>query len=88
MSASDKERHRDRDPGHRQEREPERPDAERVFRMTHDERQTIAKALRFIDEAREELQVQQRRENREVIRELKASADTIFEVLNGLEETD
>ena len=39
-----------------------------------------------IDEARASLETQQNRNNREIIRELKASADRIFDLLNKLEE--
>lgn len=54
--------------------------------MRDDERQEIAKALRYIDEARRALQDQQNPANREIIRELRASADRIYEVINELEE--
>jgi hypothetical protein len=64
------------------------PAADRQFRITDAERQLIVKALRLIDEARLALVEQQNRENREIIRELKASADRIFDVLNELEEID
>jgi hypothetical protein len=56
--------------------------------MTDGERQQIAKLLRYIDEARRTLERQQNPDNREIIRELRASADQIFDVLNGLQETD
>lgn len=56
--------------------------------MTDDQRQQIAKCLRFIDEARRALEKQQNPENREIIRELRASADRIFELIGDLEETD
>ena len=56
--------------------------------MTDAERQEIAKCLRYIDEARRALQSQQNPVNREIIRELKASADRIFELISDLEETD
>ena len=46
------------------------------------------KCLRHIDEARHALERQQNRDNREIIRELRASADQIFDLLNDLEETD
>jgi len=59
-----------------------------VFRITDDERQQIAKCLRYIDDARRALEGQQNPENREIIRELRASADRIFELLSDLEETD
>jgi hypothetical protein len=85
MAHSGKERHRDRDL-RRREPEEEPPAIGRVFRMTDDERQDIAKSLRYIDEARRALQSQQNPLNREIIRELKASADRIFALINDLEE--
>jgi hypothetical protein len=88
MSATDKERHRDRDPGRRDGDEPSPRDADRVFRMTGEERQQVAKSLRLVDEVRLELGARHSRENREILRKLKASADRIFDVLSGLEEVD
>jgi hypothetical protein len=85
MAWSGRTRHRDRDPGYRHE-EPSPSAADRAFRINEEQRQEIATALRFIDEAREAIEAQQNRENRETIRKLKASADRIFEVVNGLEE--
>ena len=58
----------------------------RMFRIADDQRREIAKSLRYIDDARRILERQQNPDNREIIRELRASADRIFEVLNGLEE--
>jgi hypothetical protein len=87
MARSGRERHRDRDPGRRLD-ETELPSAHRVFRMTDDQRQRVAKCLRYIDEARRALESQQNPDNREIIRELKASADQIFDLLSDLEETD
>ena len=87
MGHSGRERHRDRERGRRQLDEDEPPVANRVFRMTDDERQQIAKSLRYIDEARRALESQQNPANREIIRELRASADQIFDVINDLEET-
>jgi hypothetical protein len=88
MAHSGRERHRDRDPRRRQLDDDDEPQApNRVFRMTDAERQEIAKSLRYIDEARRALESQQNPANREIIRELRASADQIFDVLNGLEET-
>jgi hypothetical protein len=55
--------------------------------MTDAERQQVAKHLRYIDEARRSLERQENPDNREIIRELRASADHIFDLLNGLEET-
>ena len=54
--------------------------------MTGAQRQEIAKALRYIDEARQALEAQQNRDNRPIIRELRASADRIFDLLNDLDE--
>lgn len=88
MAQSRRERHRDREQGRRQLDEEPAPSADRVFRMTDDQRQQIAKCLRFIDEARRALEKQQNPENREIIRELRASADRIFELIGDLEETD
>jgi hypothetical protein len=72
----------------RREPEGEPPAAGRVFRITDPERQDIAKCLRFIDEARRVLASQENPENRQIIRELQASADRIFELINDLEEID
>jgi flagellar biosynthesis/type III secretory pathway chaperone len=85
MTHSDRERHRDRD-GRKRELVDESAPAGRVFRITDEERQAIAESLRYIDEARREIQNQQNAANREIIRELKASADRIFELINNLEE--
>lgn len=88
MAWSDRVRHRDRDPGRRQLDDLSPPPGSRLFTMTDGERQEIAKSLRRIDEARRVLEAQHDRENREIIRELKASADRIFDVLNGLDEIE
>jgi hypothetical protein len=56
--------------------------------MTEDQRQQVAKYLRYIDEARRSLERRANPDNREIIRELRASADHIFDLLNDLEETD
>jgi hypothetical protein len=87
MTHSGRERHRDRD-GRKRELVDEPAAAGRVFRLTDEERQAIAECLRYIDEARREIQNQQNAGNREIIRELKASADRIFEIINDLEEVD
>jgi hypothetical protein len=86
MAASGKLRHRDRNPGERraESRIPTRTD--RVFRLPEDERQLIAEGLRRIDAAREQLEAQQNRANRLIIRDLKAAADHIFDLLGALEE--
>lgn len=87
MAHSGRERHRDRDPFRRQpEAEPPSPD--RVFRMREGQRQDIATYLRHIDEARQALEAQMRPENRQIIRDLRAAADGIFDVLNELEVVD
>ena len=54
--------------------------------MTDAERQRVAKCLRYIDEARRALEDQHNADNREIIRELRASADQIFDLISGLEE--
>jgi hypothetical protein len=87
MGRSGREGRRDREPGRRQIDDDEPRATNRVFRMTDAERQQIAKSLRYIDEVRRELESQQNPANREIIRELRASADQIFDVLNDLEET-
>ena len=56
--------------------------------MTDAQRQQVAKYLRYIDEARRALERQENPDNREIIRELRASADRIFDILSDLEETD
>jgi hypothetical protein len=60
----------------------------RIFRISDVERQQIAKCLRRIDDARRALEGQQDPVNREIIRELRTSADQIFDLLNDLEETE
>lgn len=86
MASTRRERHRDRDGGWRRDDLQEAPATDRVFRITDSERQVIAKSLRYIDDARRILEQQQNPDNREIIRELRASADRIFDVVNGLEE--
>jgi len=88
MAQSGRERHRDRDPGHRQWVTDQTPAPNRAFRMTDDQRQKVAKSLRRIDDARRVLEQQQNAANREIIRELRASADAIFDIINDLEETE
>ena len=87
-SGKQRDRYGDREPGWRQLEEPPRNTAGRVFRMTEAERQLVARSLRLIDDARRALQAQQNAGNREIIRELQASADRIYDVLNDLEEID
>ena len=55
--------------------------------MTEAQRQRVAKCLRYIDEARRALEGHHNADNREIIRELRASADQIFDLISGLEET-
>jgi hypothetical protein len=64
----------------------EQPASARVFQITDAERQKIAKCLRYIDDARRAIERQHDADNREIIRELRASADQIFELISGLEE--
>jgi len=89
MTRSRKELDTDREPDWRPLEEPPPPtDDRRVFRITEPQRQVVARCLRFIDQARRALEAQQNPDNREIIRELKASADRIFDLMNDLEETD
>lgn len=86
MAHSGTTRHRDRELRRRQiEEEP--PATARVFRITDAERKKVAKCLRYIDEARRALEGQHNADNREIIRELRTSADQIFDLISGLEET-
>jgi hypothetical protein len=56
--------------------------------MTDAQRQQVATWLRYIDEARRALEHQENPDNREIIRELRASADQVFDLLSDLEEID
>jgi hypothetical protein len=56
--------------------------------MTDAQRQQVATCLRYIDEARRALEHQENPDNREIIRELRASADQVFDLLSDLEEID
>jgi hypothetical protein len=56
--------------------------------MTDAQRQQVATWLRHIDEARRALEHQENPDNREILRELRASADHIFDLLGDLEEVD
>ena len=87
MAHSRRDRHRDQDT-RRRDFDEEPPAIGRVFRITDTERQEIAKCLRYIDEARRVLQSQENPDNREIIRELRASADRIFVLINELEEIE
>jgi hypothetical protein len=84
MAWSGREKHRDREPGARHAGEP--PVAGRVFALPDAERARIAAELRRIDLARTTLEAQQDPRNRQMIRDLKAAADHIFDVVNGLDE--
>jgi DNA-binding PadR family transcriptional regulator len=87
MAQSGRERHRDRDAGRRSWDDLESPVGDRVFVLTDEQRQTIARHLRHIDEARRTIEKRHDAANREVIRALRMSADAIFDLLNDLEET-
>jgi hypothetical protein len=86
MAHSGRTRHRDRDLRRRQIDE-ERPITARIFRITDAQRQKVAKCLRYIDKATRALEDQHNADNREIIRELRTSADQIFDLISGLEET-
>jgi hypothetical protein len=88
MAHSGRERHRDREPGRRQLEEPAVPAMNRVFRMNEAERQKVARCLRYIDEARRALERQHNPDNRSVIRDLRAAADQIYEIINDLTEIE
>jgi hypothetical protein len=88
MAWSGRERPRDREPSPRRTAaEPVSP-AHRAFRLTGIQREQIARSLRHIDDARAVLEAQQNRHNRPIIRELRSSADRIFDLLNELEELE
>jgi len=86
VAHSGRRRPRDLSPGQRNFEESESSDAERVFRMSGTEREKIAVCLRAIDAARQEVEGQHDVANRRVVRDLRASADRIYEILNELEE--
>jgi len=88
MAHSGRERHRDRDAGRRQWDDGEPAPANRVFRLTDDQRQRIAKELQHLDAARRAIEQQQDPANRDIVRELRAAADAIFDLLNDLDEID
>ena len=54
--------------------------------MTDAQREQVAACLRYIDEARRTLESRHDAGNREIIRELRASADEIFDLISGLDE--
>ena len=91
MSQTGRDRHRDRGADSFRRRYLDTEDvgrSDRVFRITESERQEMAKALRHIDDARRAVEEQQNPANRDIIRELHASADRIFDLLNDLEAID
>ena len=85
-SGKRRDRYPDREPGWRDIEEPPARTSDRAFVISEETRQQIAKSLRYIDEARRALESQQNAGNREIIRELRASADRIYDLLNELEE--
>jgi hypothetical protein len=87
MAHSGRTRHRDREPGIRQLEDQAVVPINRVFRVTDAERQKIAQCLRGIDEARRALEGQHNPDNRAIVRDLRAGADRIYDLLNELEET-
>src|SRR5688500_8235523 len=88
MAHSGSKRHRDRDQGQRRFDTSEDTVRNRIFRMTEAERQEVARCLRYIDEARRALESQHNPDNREIVRELRASADRVYDLINSLEEMD
>ena len=88
VAHSGKEQHRDAQPGQRLLDASELSLKYRVFRMTQQERERVAGCLRRIDDARDTIERQQNPANRRVLRELSDAADAIYDILNGLEETD
>ncbi len=89
MAHSGRQRHRDREPGIRQFDPPEvGPTTNRSFRITDEERQRIAKFLRHIDEARAALESQHNAANRQIVRDLRAAADHIYDLINDLDELE
>jgi hypothetical protein len=88
MAHSGRERHRDRAPGSRQLADIDVRGVDRIFTITDAERRQIVRCLRYIDESRRALESQHNPDNREIVRELRASADRIFDLINDLEEAD
>ena len=86
MSHSGRDRHRDHPLARAQEQEPKLAPHQRTFTMSGTEREEIAACLRRIDEARETLELQHSAANRTIVRELRAAADQVYDVLNELEE--
>jgi hypothetical protein len=88
MGHSGRKRHRDREPGLRQLEDRAVRAVDRVFRMSEAERRKMAQCLRHIDQARAALESQHNPDNRAIVRDLRAAADQIYDLLNDLEETD
>jgi hypothetical protein len=88
MAHSGRQRHRDREPGLRQLAEPEVPAINRVFRITGAEREKVAQGLRLIDEARRALESQHNADNRKIVRDLRAAADRIYDLIADLAEVE
>ena len=88
MAHSGRQRHRDREPGLRQFEDQPVPAINRVFLMTGAERQKVAQCLRGIDDARRALESHHNPDNRLIVRDLRAAADQIFELINDLQETE
>jgi hypothetical protein len=88
MAHSGRMRHRDREPGFRRFDDTAIQTINRSFKITQAEREVVAQCLRYIDTARRSLESQHNPDNREIIRELRDSADRIYDLLNNLEETE
>jgi hypothetical protein len=88
MTRSGRGRGRDREPSWRELDKSVDQTANRIFKITEPQRQLVAQCLRYVDDARRALEAQQNADNREIIRELKASADRIFDLMNDLEEIE
>lgn len=88
MGHTGKERRGDDRQRHRKHTEEEPPTAPRVFLLTDAQRERIARYLRQIDEAKLAVEAQHDAANRRIIRELKAAADGIFELISNLDEAD
>jgi hypothetical protein len=86
MAHSGRQRHRDREPGLRHLEDTANVAGDRVFRITEAERQKVARYLRCIDDARRTLESHHSPDNRLVVRDLRAAADRIFELINDLAE--
>jgi hypothetical protein len=85
MAHSGRKRHRDLEPGLRSFEETAVVPSQRIFRMTDAEREKVARCLRHVDEARRSLESQHNPDNRTIVRDLRAAADQIYELINDLE---